>query len=112
MAEELHPITELSHGYGFWADDMNYTLCKKSIVGESEKAKKRGKTKPENIGKVAWYTKGYYSTFHDLIRGYFEQLTREKIAQNEEDNRIADIEMLILDAYKSAVKEVERLHGH
>ena len=112
MAEELHPIIELSHGYGFWVDDMNYTLYKKGIVGESEKAKKMGKMKPENIGKEVWHTKGYYSTFHGLIRGYFEQLTREKIAQNEEDNKIADIEMLILDAYKSAVKEVERLHGH
>ena len=112
MAEELHPITELSHGYGFWVDDMNYTLCKKGIVGESEKAKRAGKLKEENIGKVVWRTQGYYSTFHGLIRGYFEQLTREKIAQNEEDNKIADIEMLILDAYKSAVKEVERLHEH
>lgn len=109
MAEELHPITELSHGYGFWADDMNYTLCKKGIVGENTKGKQ---AKEENIGKEVWHTKGYYSTFHALIRGYFEQLTREKIAQNEEDNKIADIEMLILDAYKSAVKEVERLHGN
>ena len=110
MAEELHPITELSHGYGFWADDMNYTLCKKGIVGEKTVGNR--KTKPENVGKVAWYTKGYYSTFHGLIRGYFEQLTREKIAQNEEDNRINDIEMLLLDTYKSAVKEVERIYGH
>ena len=107
--KEEHPITLLAHGYGFWADEMNYTLCEKGIVGESIKGKQ---AKEENIGKEVWHTRGYYSTFHDLIRGYFTQLTRETIEQNEEDNTINDMAQKVVDAYNSAVKEVERIYGH
>jgi hypothetical protein len=113
-AMEEHAIIKLNDDWGFWVDEMNYTLCRRGVVGESKtnRGKSRGKSaRPENIGKEVWRPQGYYSTLDDVIKGYFTQLTRQCLAETKDDEYLNTALDRVMEEYRSAVKAVKEKYA-
>lgn len=108
-AMEEHAIIKLNDDWGFWVDEMNYTLCRRGVVGEEGKGGR--KTLPENIGKEVWRPQGYYSTLDDVIKGYFTQLTRQCLAETKDDEYLNTALDRVMEEYRSAVKAVKEKYA-